>query len=92
MIDQLGRVGEVADVAESTEVRLVGLDRARVAVGTEQDGEAGVAETEAEAAGAAEEVDRRRARRRSHPSPHLPRGRTGQAPTGAAAAADRRPR
>ena len=74
------------------------LDRARIAVGAEQDREAGVPQPEAQAAGAAEEIDRRRPRRAPHPSPDRRRDRSGRArrmarqpQVGAAVVGDRGP-
>ena len=56
---KLGRIGEVAVVAEPADVGGVCLDRPWVVVGADQDREARLLESETQSAGAAEQVDRR---------------------------------
>jgi len=70
MREQLAGIGEIADVAEPPKVRDVCLHTGPVGVRPHQHGEAGVLEAQAQTAGAGEEVDGRRPRRRPHPSLH----------------------
>ena len=89
VVEQLGRVREIADVPEPADVRRMRLDRARIAVGAKENGEPRLLKTEAETAGAAEEVDRRGRVALSSPSAEPPRDSPGRARMGAAAGGDR---
>jgi hypothetical protein len=70
-LDQLSGVGEVAVVPEPAEVAGVGLDRSGVVVGADYHVEPGIMKTEAEAARAREQVDRRGPAGGARPAPHM---------------------
>jgi hypothetical protein len=57
MVDQLRRIGQIAGVPETADVGCVRLDGALVDIGGEENREAGVPETEAQASRTAEKVD-----------------------------------
>src|SRR5207244_678093 len=71
LIQEFGRIRQVADVAQPTKVRCMRFDGPRIEIGAEQDREPGFVEPEAESAGAAEEVDRGRPRSVTHPPSDL---------------------
>jgi hypothetical protein len=71
MLQELLWLRQITRPTEAAEVCGVGLDGVRITVGPDQDGEAGIAEAQAQPPRAAEEIDRGRTLRGAHPPADL---------------------